>query len=150
LIYFSVAFAEVHTDLYNLFFTYNTTPQGMYAATHGVVMANLIIDGKVCGVQGFFMQLRDENGMLMSGVEVGEMGKNYALFNDTFLRIANPPPSLSLSLSLPTHLKVPKFFTQIPTSDTPVLLTCAYLASICFPSYIRLHVRENLSLPLLH
>jgi acyl-CoA oxidase len=49
-------------------------PTGMYASTHAVVMANLILDGRVCGVQGFFMQLRDENGNLMPGVEVGEMG----------------------------------------------------------------------------
>lgn len=49
-------------------------PTGMYASTHAVVMANLVIDGKVCGVQGFFVQLRDENGMVLPGVEVGEMG----------------------------------------------------------------------------
>merc|ERR1719454_990907 len=49
-------------------------PTGMYASTHAVVMANLILDGKPCGVQGFFVQLRDENGYLMPGVEVGEMG----------------------------------------------------------------------------
>ena len=49
-------------------------PTGMYASTHAVVMANLELDGKVCGVQGFFMQLRDEHGVLMPGVEVGEMG----------------------------------------------------------------------------
>ena len=49
-------------------------PTGMYSSTHAVVMANLILEGKVCGVQGFFMQLRDENGMLMPGVEVGELG----------------------------------------------------------------------------
>ena len=46
----------------------------MYASTHAVVMANLSIDGVNCGIQGFMMQLRDHEGMLLEGVEVGEMG----------------------------------------------------------------------------
>lgn len=46
----------------------------MYACSHGVVFAQLIVDGTSCGVFGFFMQFRDEKGMLMPGVEVGEIG----------------------------------------------------------------------------
>ena len=49
-------------------------PTGMYASTHGVVFAQLILDGKKCGVFGFFMQFRDEDGVLMPGVEIGEIG----------------------------------------------------------------------------
>eukprot|EP00329_Picozoa_sp_Boothbay-MS584-11_P003857 34360_4 len=49
-------------------------PTGMYASTHGVVFAQLIIDGTSRGVFGFFMQFRDENGNLMPGVEIGEIG----------------------------------------------------------------------------
>eukprot|EP01046_Picozoa_sp_COSAG06_P048937 COSAG06_NODE_7420_length_2510_cov_3.199088_1_plen_282_part_00 len=49
-------------------------PTGMYAATHGVVFAQLIIDGTHHGVFGFFMQFRDEEGNLMPGVEIGEIG----------------------------------------------------------------------------
>jgi hypothetical protein len=29
-------------------------------------MANLILDGKICGVQDFFMQLSDENGRMIA------------------------------------------------------------------------------------
>ena len=46
----------------------------MYAATHGVVFAQLISDGVSHGVFGFFMQFRDEHGNLMPGVEIGEIG----------------------------------------------------------------------------
>ena len=46
----------------------------MYACTHAVVFANLILEGKPCGVHGFFLQLRDHEGRLMPGVEVGEIG----------------------------------------------------------------------------
>merc|ERR1719409_2105479 len=49
-------------------------PTGMYASTHGVVMAQLVIDGKNYGFFGFFVQFRDENGDLMPGVEIGEIG----------------------------------------------------------------------------
>ena len=49
-------------------------PTGMYACTHAVVFANLILEGKPCGVHGFFLQLRDHDGRLMPGVEVGEIG----------------------------------------------------------------------------
>merc|ERR1712190_345489 len=72
-------------------------PTGMYASTHAVVMANLILDGKVCGVQGFFVQLRDENGYLMPGVEVGEMGPkiDHGKANIGYARF--------------THVRIPRF-----------------------------------------
>lgn len=49
-------------------------PTGMYACTHGVVFGQLIIDGKNYGSHGFMVQFRDDEGRLMPGVEVGEMG----------------------------------------------------------------------------
>eukprot|EP00927_Polykrikos_kofoidii_P076950 TRINITY_DN73955_c0_g1_i1.p1 TRINITY_DN73955_c0_g1~~TRINITY_DN73955_c0_g1_i1.p1 ORF type:complete len:697 (-),score=135.34 TRINITY_DN73955_c0_g1_i1:52-2142(-) len=49
-------------------------PTGMYACTHAVVFAELRIGEKSHGIQGFMVQLRDENGRLMPGVEVGEIG----------------------------------------------------------------------------
>eukprot|EP00929_Paragymnodinium_shiwhaense_P121053 TRINITY_DN93170_c0_g1_i1.p1 TRINITY_DN93170_c0_g1~~TRINITY_DN93170_c0_g1_i1.p1 ORF type:complete len:697 (-),score=185.83 TRINITY_DN93170_c0_g1_i1:363-2453(-) len=49
-------------------------PTGMYACTHAAVFANLIIDGKNYGFHGFMVQLRDDQGHMMPGVEVGEMG----------------------------------------------------------------------------
>ena len=39
-----------------------------------MVFANLVLDGKPCGVHGFMLQLRDGKGRLMPGVEVGEIG----------------------------------------------------------------------------
>ena len=49
----------------------------MYACTHAVVFANLILEGKPCGVHGFFLQLRDHNGKVMPGIEVGEIGPKF-------------------------------------------------------------------------
>jgi acyl-CoA oxidase len=49
-------------------------PTGMYACTHAVVFAELRIGGVAHGVHGFMVQLRDEGGRLMPGVEVGEIG----------------------------------------------------------------------------
>jgi len=52
-------------------------PTGIYACTHGVVMAQLIIDGVNYGFHGFFMQFRDDEGRCMPGVEVGEIGPKF-------------------------------------------------------------------------
>jgi len=49
-------------------------PTGMYACTHCVCFANLYLDGKNHGIQAFMLQLRDQDGKLMPGVEVGETG----------------------------------------------------------------------------
>jgi len=51
-------------------------PTGMYACTHAIVFCQLLLgDGSPSrGVFGFFVQLRDEHGDLMPGVEVGEIG----------------------------------------------------------------------------
>eukprot|EP00164_Ancoracysta_twista_P001374 GFYU01001790.1.p1 GENE.GFYU01001790.1~~GFYU01001790.1.p1 ORF type:complete len:712 (-),score=194.63 GFYU01001790.1:179-2251(-) len=72
-------------------------PTGMYATTHAVVMANLILDGKPCGVNGFLMQLRDENGDLLPGIEVGEMGPkiDHGRTNIGYARF--------------THVRIPRF-----------------------------------------
>jgi len=69
-------------------------PTGMYACTHGAVFAQLIIDGKNYGIHAFMVQFRDDQGNLMPGVEVGEMGPKinpdntnigYARFTDVRL-----------------------------------------------------------------
>merc|ERR1719273_1507589 len=49
-------------------------PTAMYACTHGVVFARLIVGGKDHGFHGFMMQFRDEEGCLLPGVEIGEIG----------------------------------------------------------------------------
>lgn len=72
-------------------------PTGMYASTHAVVFANLVLDEKPCGVQGFFMQLRDERGYLMPGVEVGEMGPKVA------------PTKANIGYARFTHVRIPRF-----------------------------------------
>jgi acyl-CoA oxidase len=49
-------------------------PTGMYASTHAMVFAQLMISGKNMGLHGFMVQLRKSDGSLMSGVELGEIG----------------------------------------------------------------------------
>lgn len=49
-------------------------PTGMYACTHALVFANLIIAGKNYGFHGFMVQLRKSDGTVMPGVELGEIG----------------------------------------------------------------------------
>lgn len=46
----------------------------MYACTHALVFANLIIDGTNHGFHGFMVQLRQADGTTMPGVELGEIG----------------------------------------------------------------------------
>jgi len=72
-------------------------PTGMYASTHAVVMANLVLDGKACGVQGFFVQLRDEKGHLLPGVEVGEMGPKIDKWKS------------NVGYARFTHVRIPRF-----------------------------------------
>ena len=47
-------------------------------ATHGVVVAKLIIRGKNYGNHFFFVQLRDENHNLLPGIEAGDHGPKLA------------------------------------------------------------------------
>ena len=68
-------------------------PLRRYASTHGVVFAQLMIDGTTRGVFGFFMQLRDENGDLMPGVEIGEIGTPPS--PPLFPLPSDPPPARS-------------------------------------------------------
>merc|ERR1719183_1340337 len=42
-------------------------PTGIQACTHAAVMAQLVIDGISYGFHGFFVQLRDDNGLCMPG-----------------------------------------------------------------------------------
>jgi acyl-CoA oxidase len=69
----------------------------MYASTHGVIFANLFINGKAHGVHGFMMQLRDEHGNCMPGVEVGEIGP----------KIINS--HVNIGYARFTHVRVPRF-----------------------------------------
>merc|ERR1719272_2619347 len=48
-------------------------PTGMYACTHALVFANLVSNGVRHGFHGFMVQLRQADGSLMPGVEVGEV-----------------------------------------------------------------------------
>lgn len=43
-------------------------------ATHAMVYAQLIIDGKSYGVHAFFMQIRDEHHHPLPGIELGDLG----------------------------------------------------------------------------
>merc|ERR1719453_2860766 len=72
-------------------------PTGMYAATHGVVFAQLLVGGKSHGVFGFFMQFRDENGDLMPGVEIGEIGPKVG------------PSETNIGYARFTYVRVPRF-----------------------------------------
>jgi acyl-CoA oxidase len=60
-------------------------------ATHAVVYAQLIIDGKEYGVHVFFMQIRDENHRPLPGIELGDLGPKLGdAANDTgFMRLNN-------------------------------------------------------------
>jgi acyl-CoA oxidase len=49
-------------------------PTGMYACTHALVFAQLLIGGKDYGMHGFMLQLRGADGVVMPGVELGEIG----------------------------------------------------------------------------
>jgi len=60
-------------------------------ATHAMVYAQLILDGKEHGVQAFLIQIRDENHRPLPGIEVGDLGPKLGDHaNDTgFLRLDN-------------------------------------------------------------
>ena len=49
-------------------------PTGMYACTHALVYAQLVIGGETKGLNAFMVQLRKADGTLMPGVELGEIG----------------------------------------------------------------------------
>lgn len=72
-------------------------PTGMYVCTHGVVFAQLVIDGKNYGMHGFMVQFRDDQGKLMPGVEIGEMGPKINADNT------------NIGYARFTHVRVPRF-----------------------------------------
>lgn len=72
-------------------------PTGMYAATHGIVFAQLYSKGKNHGYHGFMMQFRDDEGNLMPGVEVGEIGPKV------------DPTNANIGYARFTHVRVPRF-----------------------------------------
>jgi acyl-CoA oxidase len=49
-------------------------PTGMFASTHAMVFAQLLINGQNHGLHGFMVQLRQSDGTTMPGVELGEIG----------------------------------------------------------------------------
>jgi len=72
-------------------------PTGIYACTHGVVMAQLIIDGVNYGFHGFFMQFRDDQGRCMPGVEIGEIGPKF------------DPQHNYIGYARFSHVRIPRF-----------------------------------------
>eukprot|EP01091_Cochliopodium_minus_P008486 TRINITY_DN1937_c0_g1_i3.p1 TRINITY_DN1937_c0_g1~~TRINITY_DN1937_c0_g1_i3.p1 ORF type:complete len:686 (-),score=130.72 TRINITY_DN1937_c0_g1_i3:399-2456(-) len=60
-------------------------------ATHCVLYAQLIIDGKELGVHAFMMQIRDENHKTLKGIECGDLGNKIGDHaNDTgYMRLHN-------------------------------------------------------------
>lgn len=72
-------------------------PTAMYSCTHGVVFARLIIDGHDHGISPFFMQFRDDKGMLMPGVEIGEIGPKL------------DPKGGSIGYGRFHHVRIPRF-----------------------------------------
>lgn len=60
-------------------------------ATHALVYAQLIIDGKEYGVHAFLVQIRDENHRPLPGIELGDLGPKLGdNCNDTgFCRLEN-------------------------------------------------------------
>merc|ERR1711963_916239 len=58
-------------------------------ATHALVYAQLILDGKEYGVHIFMVQLRDENHRPLPGIQIGDVGPKFGdNANDTgFLRL---------------------------------------------------------------
>jgi len=60
-------------------------------ATHCILYAQLIVDGKEYGFHSFMFQLRDEHHLPLPGIEVGEVGPKIGdNFTETgFLRITN-------------------------------------------------------------
>lgn len=67
----------------------------MYAATHGMVFARLLIKGRDYGFHGILVQFRDDKGDLMPGVEVGEMGPKLG-------------GSVNIGYARFTHVRVPR------------------------------------------
>jgi len=72
-------------------------PTGMYAATHGIVFAQLISKGKNHGFNAFWVQFRDDKGNLMPGVEVGEIGPKIV------------PRITNIGYARFSHVRVPRF-----------------------------------------
>ena len=63
----------------------------MYACTHALVFAQLIIGNENKGLHAFMVQLRKSDGTLMPGVELGEVGPklNFSSNNIGYCRFTN-------------------------------------------------------------
>lgn len=71
-------------------------PTGMYACTHALVFANLILNGKPYGFHGFMVQLRGADGKVLPGIEVGEIGPKMNAHN------------VNIGYSRFTHVRIPR------------------------------------------
>jgi len=68
-----------------------------FTATHGVIMANLILSGKNHGVHPFIVQLRSlDTGKNLAGIETGDIGLKMG-FNST-----------DMGYALFTHVRIPR------------------------------------------
>lgn len=72
-------------------------PTGMYCCTHAAVMANLYLDGKNLGFHGFMVQLRDDKGSCLPGIEIGEIGPKIN------------PGHTNIGYARFTHVRIPLF-----------------------------------------
>jgi acyl-CoA oxidase len=87
----------------------------MYASTHALVFANLIIKGKSYGFHGFMVQLRKSDGSTMPGVELGEIGPK---MNGT---------STNIGYSRFDHVRIPLF--NLLSKYSQVTPTGEYIAA---------------------
>merc|ERR1719471_939649 len=69
----------------------------MYSCTHWMVYGQLIIDGVSRGIHGFMVQFRNSDGLLMPGVEIGEIGPKL----DTTQQ--------NIGYARFTHVRIPRF-----------------------------------------
>lgn len=80
-------------------------------ATHAIVYAQLIIDGKEYGVHSFMVQIRDENHTPLSGITLGDLGSKLGDHaNDTgFMTMEN--------VRIPREFMLAKFQSVTPQGE---------------------------------
>jgi len=80
-------------------------------ATHAVVYAQLLIDGKEFGVHAFMVQIRDENHKPLPGIELGDLGTKLGDHaNDTgYMRMEN--------VRIPRDFMFSRFQTVTPEGE---------------------------------
>ena len=101
-------------------------------ATHAVVYARLLIDGKDYGVHEFMVQLRDETHKPMPGVEVGDIGPKLG-----YNLVDNGCAAVWLSscwLPVLVTTRGIVWLSGCLVAATRVSITCACPASTCWRS----------------